>query len=119
MAKTEKELQAWENELQKEKEKFEAQVKALKEKSESLKDSGPKEDTVLYKILSLKPVERNGMKLNRNPQFSEKGGMFNAGDVIELTPTRMKQLGGETYFKELSNKEINEWESSGHKAKFL
>lgn len=78
----------------------------------------PEGKTKFYKLIYRTPKEQKGEKINQNPRISEDGGIYETGDVIELTASRLKSLGSE-YFKELTDAEYKAWEDSGRSLKFL
>lgn len=60
------------------------------------------EATKTYRVKSLPVKEQKGKKLDRNPSISENGGVYGPGMTIELTPSRMKQI-GEEFFEEVKD----------------
>jgi hypothetical protein len=109
-----------ENEMkQKEKELKEREDALAKKEAESVagEKEAPKEKTNFYKIIYLTPVERKGQTLNQNPRFIENGGIYETGDVIELTEARKEAL-GKKYFEPLTLREFDAWEESGRALKF-
>jgi len=58
------------------------------------------EKTKTYTVKALKNREQKGKKISGAVRFLEDGGVYNSGDTIELTPTRMKAIGAD-YFEEV------------------
>lgn len=90
---------------------------AKKEKETGATKEAPKEKTNFYKIVYLPSIEKKGQVLNQNPRFIENGGVFESGDVVELTDARKEAL-GKKFFEPLTQKEFEAWEDSGRSLKF-
>lgn len=111
---TEAEVKQKEKEL---KDREDALAKREKENEAGAKKEAPKEKTNFYKIVHLPSIEKKGQVLNQNPRFIENGGVFEAGDVVELTDARKEAL-GKKFFEPMTQKEIEAWEDSGRSLKF-